>query len=1052
MRLRSRFVSAFYLAPIVLCSVSPCPAENYPIVDTGQERCYDNSLEITYPKGGEPFFGQDAQYRGNQPAYRDNGDGTISDLVTGLMWQKDPGPKKTFPEAVAGASVCRVGGYDDWRLPSIKELYSLIMFSGEDVNPQLTDTSGQKPFINTQYFNFSYGDPAKGERIIDSQMATSTKYVSTTMNGNETMFGVNFADGRIKGYPASANRRGRPSRGYYVFYVRGNPEYGKSKFRDNGDNTITDEATGLTWMKLDSGHLEAGESKDGTLNWEQALEWVEDLEYAGHSDWRLPNIKELQSIIDYSRSPDTTNSAAIDPMFRATPIRDALGDVNYPFYWSSTTHKKAGDGRTACYFAFGRSQGWMQGRSGGGEYRLLDVHGAGSQRSDPKAGDPSRYPRGRGPQGDVIGIYNMVRAVRGGDVEFVEKGPALEERPQQGPRAGGPGGRGPQGGGRGASPSGAGGQRGAGRQRGGPPGQQGGNRQPPGPEGFLNRFDSNKDGQVSKEEFTGPAERFPMLDQDGDGVITRKEMESMPRRGPGQRGGGAGPQGQRGGGRRAGPGGGSGQRGGPSGQQQGGSGPMRSRTDPVEPPKVDRDAQVDTVRSPKPNIIFILADNMGWTGTSVQMDDQVPESKSDYYQTPNLEKLAQEGLRFTQAYAPGSMCTPTRAAILTGRTPAVLHVTTPGGGQLEESRRLLTPRAPLTKIQDAETTIAEALKEVGYATAHLGKWHLGGRGGSHPGEHGFDVHDGATENGGPGQFEDPNPKDIFGITERALDFMTAHARTGTPFYLHLSHYAVHFPMLARESTVTTFDNLPRGRRHGNAAYAAMTFDLDASVGTLLAEIEKLGIADNTYVIFMSDNGAGGGPRSRAENHPLAGGKSQLYEGGIRVPFIARGPGIPAGAACREAITGCDLLPTFCEWAGASFPEDVDGTSLVPLLTGRPDSFGRKKPSLLFHYPHYGPGPAVPHSALLVGNYKVVRDYESLSVQLFDLAADLSESNNLANAMPDKAKELDELLADRLKRADAQMPSLNPDYDPNAAVPRGRASGGRAGAKRRPPRQ
>jgi hypothetical protein len=402
-------------------------------------RCFDNSREIEYPEAGTPFFGQDAHYQGNEPAYRDNGDGTISDLVTGLMWQKDPGHKKTFREAVAGATSCRVGGYDDWRLPSIKEMYSLILFSGEDVNPQSTDTAGLKPFIDTQYFDFSYGDPAKGERIIDSQVASATKYVSTTMNGSETVFGVNFADGRIKGYPASVHRPGRPAKGFLVFYVRGNPEYGTNKFQDNGDNTVTDHATGLTWMKLDSGHLKAGENKDGKLNWEQALRWVEELEYAGYTDWRLPNAKELQSLVDYTRSPDTTQSAAIDPMFSVTPIRDAQGKVNYPFYWSNTTHKRTGRGDTAVYIAFGRSQGWMGGT-------LMDVHGAGSQRSDPKAGDPSQFPRGRGPQGDVIEIYNMVRPVRGGTAVLRNSGPELEPqtklRPERGPGRKGPVGRG----------------------------------------------------------------------------------------------------------------------------------------------------------------------------------------------------------------------------------------------------------------------------------------------------------------------------------------------------------------------------------------------------------------------------------------------------------------------------------------------------------------------------------------------------------------------------------------------------------------------------------
>ena len=420
MSFRSSFLSAFLLVLTVVCSGSPCPAQHYPIVDTGQQRCYDNRREIEYPKAGDPFFGQDAQYQGNQPAYRDNDDGTVTDLVTGLTWQKNPGPKKTLAEALAGAPACRVGGYDDWRLPSIKELYSLILFSGVDPDPRSRDTSNLRPFIDADYFGFVYGDPAKGERIIDAQMATSTKYVSTTMRGNETMFGVNFADGRIKGYPAGSVRPGRPPKGYYVFYVRGNTEYGKNDFHDNVDGTITDRATGLTWAKVDSGHLQAGKNQDGKLNWEQALRWVEELEYAGHSDWRLPNAKELQSIVDYTRSPDTTRSAAIDPMFRVTPIRDALGEVDYPFYWSSTTHKRLGSGAAAVYVAFGRSKGWMP-RFGAG-YDLLDVHGAGSQRSDPKAGDPSRFPRGRGPQGDVIRIYNMVRPVRGGEARFRQGG------------------------------------------------------------------------------------------------------------------------------------------------------------------------------------------------------------------------------------------------------------------------------------------------------------------------------------------------------------------------------------------------------------------------------------------------------------------------------------------------------------------------------------------------------------------------------------------------------------------------------------------------------
>ena len=512
MTTRSGFLLAWPPCLTVICLTSLCLAESYPIVETGQQRCFDNRSEISYPKRGEPFFGQDAQYLGHQPAYRDNGDGTVTDLVTGLMWQKDPGPKKTFEQAVAGASACRVGGYDDWRLPTIKELYSLILFSGEDVDPQGMNTGNLNPFINTDYFGFVYGDSRKGERIIDSQFATSTKYVSTTMHGNETMFGVNFADGRIKGYPiGQPGRRGGRQKTYYVLYVRSNPSYGRNQFQDNGDGTITDHATGLTWLKFDSGHLKAAEKKDGRLNWEQALRWAEDLEYAGYSDWRLPNIKELQSIVDYTRSPDTTQSAAIDPIFSVTPIRDALGKVNYPFYWSSTTHKRMGGGESAAYVAFGRSQGWMSDFRG--QSALLDVHGAGSQRSDPKAGDPSQFPRGRGPQGDVIAIYNMVRPVRAGEASLRKSGPAVKSPSSQHHRGPGPGG--PFGSGK------TGSARTTGRQERGPMGSpipKGGR-----PPGFVNRLDRDGDEKVSRKEFDGPPHAFDQLDANKDGYLTDAE-------------------------------------------------------------------------------------------------------------------------------------------------------------------------------------------------------------------------------------------------------------------------------------------------------------------------------------------------------------------------------------------------------------------------------------------------------------------------------------------------------------------------------------------------
>jgi Protein of unknown function (DUF1566) len=391
---------------IPITDISSGSALTYPIVDTSQGKCYDNTVEVDCPQADEAFYGQDAQYTGNAPRYQDNGDGTVTDLVTALMWQQDPGEKMTYDEAVAGTDSFDLAGYNDWRLPTIKELYSLILFDGTDVSACPNgDTCSVTPFIDTRYFNFSYGDTSAGERVIDSQFATSTQYVSTTMNGNATMFGVNFADGRIKGYPTDKL--------FFVLYVRGNTSYGQNNFLDNGNGTVTDNATGLTWMQSNSG---------SGMDWESALSYCETLDYAGSTDWRLPNVKELQSIVDYNRSPDATDSAAIDPIFSTTAITNEAGQTDYPFYWSSTTHAdSSGHGTFAAYVAFGRSLGYMN--------SWVDVHGAGAQRSDPKAGNASDYPQGHGPQGDAIRIENYVRCVRGGEVTSTPNGNPEATRP-----------------------------------------------------------------------------------------------------------------------------------------------------------------------------------------------------------------------------------------------------------------------------------------------------------------------------------------------------------------------------------------------------------------------------------------------------------------------------------------------------------------------------------------------------------------------------------------------------------------------------------------------
>jgi len=372
---------------------------SYAIVDTGQEYCYSDSTSIPCPEEGQSFYGQDGQIVGNQARYQDNGDGTITDLVTGLMWQQDPGEKMTYDQAVADASSLDLAGYNDWRLPTIKELYSLIDFSGTDVSRCVEEGScAAIPFIDTDYFVFEYGNTAAGERTIDSQWATSTIYGGSVMNSNQAMFGVNFADGRIKGYPTGSTRGGQ-AKTYFVIYVRGNTSYGINEFVDNGDGTISDLATGLTWMQSDSGN---------GLDWEGALNYCSSLDYAGINDWRLPNAKELHSIVDYTRSPDTTNSAAIDPIFNASSITNEAGQYDYPAYWSSTTHTNAeGMSQSGVYINFGRSMGNMNGQ-------WMDVHGAGAQRAEQKSGDPSVYATGHGPQGDAVRIYNYARCVTGG--------------------------------------------------------------------------------------------------------------------------------------------------------------------------------------------------------------------------------------------------------------------------------------------------------------------------------------------------------------------------------------------------------------------------------------------------------------------------------------------------------------------------------------------------------------------------------------------------------------------------------------------------------------
>jgi len=380
-------------------ALAPLAAEALPyaVVDTGQAACYDARGEIACPQSGDAFDGQDAQFDGNPPRYTDHGDGTVTDWVTGLMWQQGISEKVTYAQALAGAAGFALAGHDDWRLPTIKELYSLVLFSGLDLGPE--SVSGTTPFIDTDYFAFAYGDTTAGERIIDAQWASATTYVGSSGFG-ALVFGVNFADGRIKGYPVESVRPGDNQKTFFVRYVRGNPDYGHNQFVDHGDGTVSDLGTGLTWARDDSG---AG------MDWEAALAYVQTLnaeQHLGYDDWRLPNAKELQSIVDYGRAPEATGSPALDPVFGASEIVNEAGERDWGYYWTGTTHASVRGGQSAVYVAFGRALGYMNGR-------WSDVHGAGAQRSDPKAGSASQYPSGNGPQGDAVRIDNLVRVVRG---------------------------------------------------------------------------------------------------------------------------------------------------------------------------------------------------------------------------------------------------------------------------------------------------------------------------------------------------------------------------------------------------------------------------------------------------------------------------------------------------------------------------------------------------------------------------------------------------------------------------------------------------------------
>ncbi|MFH5805381.1 sulfatase [Alienimonas sp. DA493] len=454
----------------------------------------------------------------------------------------------------------------------------------------------------------------------------------------------------------------------------------------------------------------------------------------------------------------------------------------------------------------------------------------------------------------------------------------------------------------------------------------------------------------------------------------------------------------------------------------------------------------------RPNVLFVFADDLGWKDVGWQGDG--------FLETPHLDRLAQEGMTFTNAYATAGNCAPSRACLLSGLyTPrhGLYAVGSTDRGPVKRQRLIPVPNRD--GLAPRFVTMAEALKAAGYATGHFGKWHLAGKDGALPTEQGFDVSfnsfgDKPTPEGWQGNKPGPpsDPKGVFTLTDKALEFMTANR--DRPFFCYLAHHAIHTPLQARPDTLAKFQSKEHDGKP-SAKYAAMTADLDASVGRLLQGLDDLGLAENTLVIFTSDNGA----TNASPQEPLRGSKGGYYEGGIREPCLARWPGvIEPGSTCDEPVINVDFYPTFLDVAGAEPPADtpLDGESLVPLFKGE----DLEREAIFWHFPGYLDRPVVrgrpsdvalgfrtrPVSVIRKGDWKLHLFHEEWAldggraavpengaVELYNLAEDIGERNNLAAARPEKREQL---LADLLawfESTDAPLPTeTNPKYDPAAA--------------------
>jgi len=443
----------------------------------------------------------------------------------------------------------------------------------------------------------------------------------------------------------------------------------------------------------------------------------------------------------------------------------------------------------------------------------------------------------------------------------------------------------------------------------------------------------------------------------------------------------------------------------------------------------------------RPNVVFILVDDFGWR--DVSYDVGYGYSGSSYYETPNIDKLAGEGMRFTDAYAACPVCSPTRASIMTGKYPARIHLTDWINGHNRPDAKLKIPQWT-HYMQLEEVTIAEALKAVGYTTCHVGKWHLGDDSIYWPENQGFDVNKGGWKAGSPGypgRYFTPygNPRLEDGplgeyLTDRegmeAAKFIEQNS--DRPFFLYMAHYAVHTPIMAKQNIIDKFKSKPSTPEHNNTTYAAMIQSMDEAVGRVMDKLEELNIDDKTIVIFMSDNG---GLLGKTSNAPLRGGKSQAYEGGIREPMIIKCPSVvKPGSVCSEPVISMDFYPTILELANIPLKpqQHIDGISLVPLFR---QSGPLKRDAIYWHYPHYHPqNPYGPFGAIRKGDWKLIEYFEDMNIELYNLKDDLSEQMNLTGTNPTKANELRDMLHAWRASVGAQMPTLNPSLPPPQLIP------------------